>query len=188
MRSSYEVNQYGRIFERIIAAYTPRTCVELGVLHGYSTYHIARSLKFYGGLLDAYDLFEDYPYNHAGQEEVFERLADFQDTVMLIKEDAFAVSSRYANNSIDFLHVDLSNTGDIVRKVMEQWNHKITPGGVVIFEGGSEERDKVEWMAKYGKTPMRPELQANHIINKNYIWGVYEPYPSMTVMFKKFHG
>ena len=77
MRSSYIKNNYGRVFELIVRSYHVRNIVELGVLDGYSTIHLARGLfynKVHFGIpshLDAYDLWEDYSYKHGDREEVY---------------------------------------------------------------------------------------------------------------------
>jgi hypothetical protein len=58
-------------------------------------------------------------------------------------------------------------------------------GGLVVFEGGSEARDKIEWMVKYNKEPMKPEIETNKIINSKYVYGTYLKYPSLTVMLRR---
>lgn len=191
--SSYEKNNYGDVFYNMLTVFKPLIAVELGVLHGYSTYHIARALhenKITEKLdvkLDAYDLFEDYPYSHGMIEEVKKNnlgllLAIY---VNLIKGDAFKAHENYQDNSVYFLHIDLSNTGEIIRKMMANWDAKMIVGGLIFIEGGSQERDEVEWMKKYNKEPIKPELESNPIIEKNYIFGTYLKFPSLTVLLKK---
>jgi predicted O-methyltransferase YrrM len=188
LKSSYEQNNYGDVFYSVLTTYPPMVAVELGVLHGYSAVHIARALKYVGyGHLNAYDLFEDYQYNHGRFDEVQKELIDrgLQDYVTLYRSNAFEVYKDYQDNTVHFLHVDLSNTGEVVRKIMEQWDSKITHGGIIMFEGGSEDRDKIEWMIKYNKEPIKPELENNRIINERYVFGTYLKYPSLTMLLKK---
>jgi len=55
----------------------------------------------------------------------------------------------------DLMHLDVSNTGDIIElvyKTVAEWKNT----GPILFEGGTEERDKVDWMIKYDKTPIFP--------------------------------
>lgn len=191
--SSYERNNYAEVFFAIVTAFRPVNAVELGVLHGYSALAIARGLKRNSVVpgvkakLDAYDLFENYPYNHGNQQEVQERLkeTDLEDFVTLYKDDAFKVHEKYTDNSVYFLHIDLSNTGEIIKKTIEVWDKKMVIGGIILFEGGSEERDKVDWMIKYNKMPIKQEIETNKIINTKYVYGTYLKFPSLTLLLKK---
>ena len=185
MKSSYEKNNYGGLFEELVKSCRPSLAVELGVLHGYSTYHIAKALKDFGYLV-AYDLFDRYEYNHGCKADVIENLGELNTYVNLVQGDAYEAYKNFEDNSVGFLHVDLSNTGETIRRIMEQWNSKIIAGSLVIFEGGSEERDNVAWMTKYAAPSIRKELQKNAIVNRDYIWGVYELFPSITVMYKRW--
>jgi len=192
MRSSYIQHNYGDVFYRLIRTYGGRVFVELGVLDGYSTMAIARAIRDdgSGSKLDAYDLFEDYKYNHGVQEEVQQRLndANLAPYVNLVKADALTVSSKYEPNSVNFLHVDLSNTGTILNTIMKQWDEKMVWGGLILFEGGSEERDNVEWMKKYNMEPIKSELENNsRISGGKYVFGTYLKFPSLTCLMRK-HG
>lgn len=188
MNSSYEKNNYGEVFEAIVDAFKPVLSVELGALHGYSTVHLGRAIKKNGnGILDVYDMFEDYKFNHGSMNAV-QKLLDEQQltgTVNLNKTDAFTVYEKYRDNSVSLLHVDLSNTGEIVKKIIDQWHSKMVHGGIILFEGGSVERDYVDWMIKYQKPKIKPELENNKIIKENYILGTYLPYPSLTMLLKR---
>lgn len=188
MNSSYLQNNYGDVFYSVVTTYPPVIAVELGVLHGYSTIHIAKAIQHNKyGHLNSYDLFEDYQYNHGRLEEVQKELTDqgLQEFVTLNKGDAFKAYENYQDNTVHFLHVDLSNTGEILKKIFEQWDSKMVQGGIVLFEGGSEDRDKIEWMIKYNKPPIKPELENNKIINERYVYGTYLKYPSLTMFLKK---
>lgn len=194
MISSYEKNNYAEVFYSIMTAWRPVVCVELGVLHGYSSIAIGLGLErltrdpyVYDGHLDSYDLFEDYAYNHGRQNEVQDRIykAGLKDIVRLHKEDAFRVHEQWENSSVHLLHVDLSNTGDIVKKIMDLWDPKMVVGGIILFEGGTEERDQIEWMVKYKAAPIKPEIEHNPIINNKYIYGTYLKYPGLTMLLKK---
>lgn len=185
LHSSYSENNFGEVFSAIVDAFKPVNGVELGVLHGYSTFHIANAMKKNGrGVLTAYDLFEDYPYRHANYEDVvhFFKHCPF---VTLKKMDAFEAYKYHASDTVDLLHVDLSNNGDIVRQVMEQWDEKIVQGGIILFEGGTEERDQIDWMIKYNKPPIKPEIEKNPIINSRYVYATYLKFPGLTMLLKK---
>jgi len=194
MRSSYELNNYGLLFENYPLAWKYYNIVELGILDGYSLLHLAKGVrslhKFYGyneRKIDAYDLFDDYEFNHGNKEEVEELLIYncLSEYVNIIKGNAYEVYRDYEDKSIELLHVDISNTGETLNRVMELWSPKIKERGMILFEGGSEERDNVEWMKSYNKPSIREELESNRIINKQYIYATYCLFPSLTVLFKK---
>lgn len=187
MKSSYLENNYGEVFRSIITAWHPITAVELGVLHGYSTVNIAEGLRQLGrGHLDAYDLFEDYPYNHSNMAEVQAMINDFglASQITLHKADAREVHLSQVG-PIDLLHVDLSNDADTIRWVMEKWDPLIVQGGSILFEGGTEERDGIEWMKQYDRPAMKQEFETNKIITDKYIFGTYLKFPGLTHLLKK---
>ena len=187
IRSSYIPNNYGRLFQTLISITKPEACVEIGVLDGYSTVHIGLALKSLGtGHLYAYDLFEDYPYNNMEYKEVLSRIKrlDLSNEVTLRKRDIMEASSDFGISSIDFMHVDISNSGRTIRNVLTVWDEKIKPGGMLIFEGGSPIRDEISWMNKFNKEKIFPELKDNIVLNTNYTYVVLHPFPSLIVCSK----
>jgi len=194
MRSSYQENNYGEVLKSYILNWRPTTMVELGVLDGYSTIAIAEAVKEMNFLyqmtskLDSYDLFEDYEFKHGVKEEVEKLLEEkgLKDLVNLQKGDAYKVHELYPDASVQFLHVDISNDGDTLRRITELWAPKLIQRGLILFEGGSDERDHNEWMTKYNKPSIKKEMETNKFINDNYIYGTYYPYPSLTVFLKKW--
>ncbi len=189
MRSSYLQNNFGEVFGAIIDGFKPKLCVELGVLDGYSAIAIGQALKKIGagGTLKAYDLFEAYQYKHGSQEAVEWAIAaaGLMEVVSLEKADAYNVASWYHSCSVDLLHVDISNTGETIDMIMEQWDDKMVVGGIILFEGGSEERDLVEWMKAFEKKPIKPAIENNQIIKDKYIYGTYFKFPGLTMCLKK---
>lgn len=199
MRSSYKENGYDRVFFALMEAFRPMRVVELGVLDGFSAIHMAKGLKhnyetgYYGERMpefDAYDLFGDYQYKHGDLKKVRNLIKKegLQDFVKLHKGDAFKIWKKLDDHSIHFLHVDISNTGETLRRIMELWNKKIVIGGWIAFEGGSYERDEVDWMLKFNKEPIRPELWKNEIVKGCYVGGTYKLFPSLTVLLKKWEN
>ena len=193
MYSSYEKNNYGRVFESIIKTHQPIVTVELGVLNGYSTVHIGKGLKFnrehfdISGHLDAYDLWDDYTYKHGSMKVVQNTINTMvlKDYITLHKADAYKVHEKYKRRSVHIVHIDISNTGGTIKKIVEQWNQKLVHNGILLFEGGSFERDNVEWMKKYYKPSIREEISTNKIIDQFYTVKIYEKFPSLTMLFKK---
>ena len=206
MRSSYVQNNFGQLLEEYVKSPTwqPSSFVELGVLDGYSTLHIARGIEWlhkYRGFkppFDAYDLFEDYQFKHGKKDEVEKVLSEnnLLDYVNLQSGDAYKVHSNYPEitydsegdpgRGIEFLHIDISNTGQVIKDIMELWHPKIGARGLIFIEGGSKERDEIEWMKKYNMPSIVDEINSNPIINKFYMYGTYFNFPSMTVLLRKW--
>ena len=129
LRSSYIENDFGGLFKQYAIAFQPTTFVELGVLDGYSTLHIAKGIEWlaknraYRGHLDAYDLFDDYEFKHGRKDDVEKLLEDngVAQYVNVQKGDAYKVYSNYPDMvldkvlAIEFLHIDISNTGQVIR-------------------------------------------------------------------------
>lgn len=193
MRTSYEEHSYGEILKTFVIALRPTVAVEVGVLDGYSAMYLGAGVKAIResfnmlATLDCYDLWDEYEYKHGDMEKVKEYLKTFHldGFVKLYKGDAFEVYDKYTDGCIDLLHFDISNDGDKLEKVMQTWHHKIRQGGVILFEGGSPERDKIDWMIKYNKKPIHPVLYENDVIRNSYMWVVYQNFPSLTVLIKK---
>lgn len=192
MRSSYMEYNYGPYFTTIINTCIPKNPIEFGILDGYSTLHICEGLKinyFNHGIkskLQCFDLWDKYEYNHGNKDEVdmLLRSSSLGDFAVLKDGDFYKNYNNFQDNSIDFIHIDISNTGETLLFFLEYWHNKIQNKGIVIFEGGSQERDKIEWMIKYNKKPIFPILENNNFLKSHYYVGTYNPFPSMTVMMK----
>lgn len=179
MRSSYKENNFGTVFMERVNLYSPEKIVEFGVLDGYSLMHMAQVQQVVcpNGTIDAYDLWEDYPFNR-GRQKVVQRMLDDCgfDNVTLHKgslEDWLANPTEF-----DLLHVDISNDGDIVERVILAVQDQIDNGSVVMFEGGSEERDQIGWMKEYQRPPIRPIIE-------QYGGFVIEDFPSLSIISKR---
>jgi hypothetical protein len=190
--SSYEENNYGNILRSFILANKPSLVVECGVLDGYSTMFIANALKFnrkkrgIRSIFFAYDLFDDYEYRHGHMDSVMEMLTtnNLDYDCNLFKANAFEIYNDYKDNSIDFLHFDISNDGDILLQMLNTWGKKIHDEGMIAFEGGSIERDQ-GWIKKYKKRPIRPELLSNPDVYMKWNIQILNPFPSMTLLWRR---
>ena len=189
VRSSYIPRQYGRLFKSLVYVLRPAVCVEFGILDGYSTVVIAHTLKRLnsGGHLYTYDLFEHYPYNHAIQHQIQARITRFglDEYVTVGRGDVRDVWRDYQEDSVDFLHVDVSNTGDVLADVLLTWNSRVRHGGCIVFEGGSPFRDEISWMTENRKAKLHPALKENAILKRDYTFAVIHPYPSIVLCSKQ---
>lgn len=175
IESSYRKNNIGETLYNKILELKPNIIIEFGCLYGYSTVAMAMALKQLGrGKIKCYDLWEDYQYKHSTIQQTIENIKNYnlEEYVDFIQLDYH----KWLLNPepFDLMHLDISNTGDIILKTY----NSLPKGSVVIFEGGSEERDKIEWMIKYKATPITSikEKINYQIINSNF--------PSLSI-FKK---
>ena len=191
MRSSYIDNNYGNVFRALILAQRPKFIVECGILDGYSTMHIASALKFNRSRgtesqFFAFDLWDEYEYKHGKIEDVCSMLNTngLGKEVQLGNCDAFKIAKSFLDNSIDFLHMDISNDGDKLIRTLDVWGDKISKNGMIVFEGGSKERDE-GWIKEYGYKPIRHELINNPIVYENWDIQIMLPFPSLTLLWRK---
>jgi len=172
-KSSYEENNYGHLFYSLVRIHRPEKIVELGTKAGYSAYHMAIGLRDnHFGTLDCYDLWEKYPYHSCPLAEAIDNLEEFKDIVKLSRLDAKFVEKMY--DSINLLHIDLSNDGNILEEILIPWINKAK---LIILEGGSKERDNVEWMKKHNKKPIKEWLK-----EQDFDYFTIEPFPSITLI------
>lgn len=183
MRSSYIINNYESFFEGLVRIHDPKLIVECGVLDGYSLISMARGAKKTVRVV-GFDLFEDYEFKHGSVEAIeFEAWkSNVDDKITLVKKDAILAAEDFDDETVDLLHIDISNDGDNLRQMFNVWGRKIKKGGLFVFEGGSEERDSVEWMVKYKKTPIK--LFKDYIKLMSWDCITFLPYPSLTVCTK----
>ncbi len=178
--SSYRENGYGSFFYALVRLLKPLCCIELGVLEGFSLLTMAAALRDNGrGKIEGIDLFEDYPYRHAKFEIVWARIKKLglESYADLQRADALEAYKRY--DQVDLLHVDISNNGDTYRTIFEQWADKVS--SVMLFEGGSKERDDVSWMTQYQKPSIVEALSDLQFLYPRWRISVLKPFPSVTV-------
>ena len=155
MKSSYTENDLGQVIYDLVISLRPEKVIEVGTLEGYSAIAIGKALKEIGkGHLHVYDLFEEYQYNHSTLDKVQKTIDEnnLQDYITLHQGSLDDWLSK--KEEFDLLHVDISNDGDTVETVLDAVD--LSNGATCIFEGGSVERDNIEWMVKYNKKPINP--------------------------------
>jgi len=179
MKSSYKENNFYDIFCEITKNISPKLIVEFGILEGYSLQSFIDSREK-GCQIDAYDLFDEFPYNAANYNLINEKFGKFEN-IKIEKLDFFKGFEKYENSSINILHVDIANNGDVFKFAIKNYFSKIKKGGCMILEGGSVERDNVEWMIKYNKKPIYPYLQ---LIKDKYKIQILSKFPSITIIKK----
>lgn len=158
IESSYRENNLGPILRGLVIDYQPKKIIEFGVYRGYSTVHLAMGLEWLrnGGHIIACDLWDDYAYNHTTMDVAQLNINShgLSQYVTLWQADYY----KWLENpcQFDMLHVDISNDGDIIEKTLTKLAPQIDNGAIVVFEGGSAERDEVDWMKRFNKRPINP--------------------------------
>jgi len=162
--SSYNINDVGESIYNVVRNLKPKKIIDFGILYGYSTVCLAQAVRDNGiGHIYALDLFEDYQYRHSIKNIVEHNLQyyDLTQYVTLIKKDFKDWLAE--EEDFDLLHLDVSNTGDVINSLYEKY-----PKESVIFEGGTVERDNVKWMIEYNATPIKHSITPYKIINNNF--------------------
>ena len=181
IESSYYSNDIGKTIYEWVLKVKPTKVIEFGCLYGYSTVAIGLALKHLGkGKLKCYDLFENYQYKHSTIQQTMENVKKYgvEDYVEFIEMDYYEWLSN--PEDFDLMHLDISNAGDTILNTYNALKDKINNGSVILFEGGSEERDNVEWMVKYKTTTINlVKQQTNYkVINSNF--------PSLSVIKNEY--
>jgi len=157
IKSSYAENNLGRTLENLVLHRRPRKIIEFGVYHGYSTVHMANGLKRLGrGHLIACDLWDKYEFNHTTMDVAQKNVDRYMLTDYVTLWQANFHEWLSNPTPFDMLHVDISNNGDLIEEMLTKLAPQIKTGSIVVFEGGSDERDRIEWMLKFKKRPINP--------------------------------
>jgi len=180
IHSSYKQCNYKLLFYGIVRQIKPDVCVEIGVLEGYSLFSMALALQENAnGKIFGFDLFEDYEFRHERLKIINKRIKKIglEKYISLTKKDAFDIYKDF--NRIDLLHVDISNNGKVYSNVFKQWSDRVKK--IILLEGGSIARDNIDWMKKYQKPPINPEINKLTIEYPNWKFYIIQPYPSITI-------
>ena len=178
MLSSYNNNlNYGDLLCCITHLINPTNIVEFGILNGYSLDCFNKSTNCSSNIY-AYDIFDEFNGNHANKNILLETFNNFKN-IKIEYGDFYKKYKEIPKYTIDILHIDIANTGEIYEFVFENYINKISKNGIIILEGGSEERDNVSWMTKYNKKKIRPIINK---YNKEYNIITIGIMPSITII------
>ena len=181
MNSSYTNSvDFGDIISTITFIQQPKKIVECGILEGYSLSKFIENSSNKTSI-DAYDIFDKFNGNHAIKDKIFKQFSPYEN-VNINYGDFYKIFKDYSDKSIDILHIDVANNGDVFEFVFQNYINKIKDTGVILMEGGSKKRDDVEWMIKYNKPKIQPIIQK---YNKQYNIKTIGDFPSITIISKK---
>lgn len=176
IKSSYKKNNYNKVFQSICFSLNPKMIVEFGILEGYSLDSFVKYAQ--ESQIEANDLFDEFPYNAANYESIKNKYLR-NSNVKIYKRDFYKSVNFYEDDSIDILHIDIANNGYTFDFAINNYLPKVR--GIMIMEGGSEERDDIDWMIKYDKPKIRPVLQKYSSSVKMEVLG---DFPSITLIKK----
>ena len=173
IRSSYKENNFEIEFERICNKFKPVSILEIGLLDGYSL-ELFEKYTLKSTQIKGVDIFEDYKFKNADKDYLIQKFINYKN-VTIENGDFFTYYKK--KEEYDLIHIDISNDGDIYKFAIE--NYLNLAKKALLLEGGSEDRDKVEWMIKYNKTPINKYLKK---ISSNIDFKIIEKFPSMTII------
>ena len=179
MNSSYTNKDidYGELIEAITLSQNPKSIVEIGILDGYSLHHFINSTNNKTTTIQAYDIFDKFNGNHAIEPELKERFK-INHNVSINYGDFYEVYKNIEDN-IDIIHIDIANNGDTYEYAIQYYLPKLSPTGIMLLEGGSQERDEVEWMKQYNKPKIVPILTK---YANDYTIKTFGNHPSLTLI------
>jgi predicted O-methyltransferase YrrM len=178
MKSSYLTNaEFGDILSSIVFTNNPKKIVEFGIFEGYSLLKFAENSNSNTDI-EAYDIFEDFNGNH-GDIDKLQTMFKAYKNVRINYGNFYEVVTKLADNSVDILHIDIANNGDVYEYVFQHCICKLSSNGIIILEGGSEKRDNVEWMQKYNKPKIQPVIKK---YSDTYNIMVIGSFPSLTII------
>ncbi len=164
MKSSYKNDlSYKELLESIIFLKKPKKIIEFGVLEGFSLKIFAQDKDCQ---IEAYDIFEEF--NGNGAKENIRELFKNYPNVKINYGDFYKKHIEIEDNSLDILHIDIANNGEVYKFAVENYLKKLKKDGLMILEGGSRERDSVEWMIKYKKEKINPYLKSLNLDYKTF--------------------
>tara|TARA_Y200000002_G_scaffold280966_1_gene235045 strand:- start:594 stop:1136 length:543 start_codon:yes stop_codon:yes gene_type:complete len=175
MNSSYNNKvTFGDILNTITFTLNPKKIVEVGILEGYSLKCFAESSNS-NTIIQAYDIFDKFNGNHAKKDELISKFEKYNN-VTINYGDFYELHKGISN--IDIIHIDIANNGDVFEYAIKNYLPKLSENGIMIMEGGSEQRDNIEWMIKYNKPKIQPVV-------KKYGLKVVGTFPSITIIKKE---
>jgi hypothetical protein len=178
MESSYTTKEldYSSVLKTICFGLNPLTVTEIGIGTGFSLRCFVEWAPKKAEI-KAYDLFDGFNGNHPPFEETVKKFP----RVPIAEGNFYELHDSIKDNSLDILHIDVANNGETYQFALDNYWEKLTDKGIMILEGGSKDRDQIEWMKKYEKLPIAPVLERNKNKFKILTFGKV---PSITLINK----
>lgn len=175
--SSFKESSIGKDLYSYVIENKPALILELGVLNGYSTacfLQAIRDLETPTYILSV-DLFSLYKYRNCSLSTYSHNVSIYYSPNSfhsIIQADVFSLNFQELLSifgdiprSQVLTFIDISNDAQSLARLFNDLN---TP---VLFEGGTSQRDSVQWMIDYNKIPISslPQMGFDyHIINPEF--------------------
>lgn len=178
IESSYKKNNLGRTLYDLVLEKKPNVIIEFGCLYGYSTVAMAMALRDLGqGKIISYDIWDKYAYKHTTISTAVANVDQYGLSEFVeFRDHDFWKWLKEDKEHFDMIHLDISNDGDTIQQAYDTLRPQLDRGALLVFEGGSVERDEEEWMIKYNKTSF-------NIVKQNIQYTVLnESWPSISTI------
>jgi len=150
----------------------PRVLVELGTYKGDSYFAFCQAVAQLGGQTRCFAIDSWRGDEHAGTiedgDELLRLLRSYHDPryssfSTLVQSDFDAAAPRFADGSIDLLHIDGCHTYEAVQNDFETWRPKLSDRAVVLFHD-TQVRDFGFGVYKFWSeiSPGRPHFEFHH--------------------------
>lgn len=158
VRSSYKnTADFGAVLSGIVFAKRPlRRAAEYGILDGFSL-DILERCSPPGAVIEGRDIFEEFCGN-CPRRSVLDLRFGKSKKVKIMKGNFDDAEEELEDGAYDLIHIDVANTG-VEYEVAERLMKKLARDGILLLEGGTEQRDCVPWMRDLNRAPMAPVIE-----------------------------
>ena len=143
-------SSYGDILSSIAFTQSPKTVVEIGILDGFSLEKLVQATGPTTKIM-AYDI-------SANMEELQNKFKNH--SRVEIQYGDFYNLNNIIDGNLDIIHIDIANDGNVYKYAVENYMNLLSRKGILVLEGGSRERDEVDWMKRYEKPPITEYLKS----------------------------
>jgi len=140
---------YNKILEK-----KPTEIIEFGTKTGLTTICMALALKEAGlankAKITTYDswgwAWRRLPGHNYTKEQAIKNIYDWSVSDMILVKKMNFWKWVKKPESFDLLYLDIDNDGEKIKKLYAAVKPQIRNGSIILFEGGSIDRDNIEWM------------------------------------------
>jgi len=113
--------------------------VEVGVHLGHNSHMILKNYSGHLHLVDPWKTLPESEYEDATNkgdrskdfEECLKRISIFRERVSIHREKSIEASSKFEDESLDFVYIDANHKYDYIKADLEAWYPKVRKGGIV---------------------------------------------------------
>jgi tRNA A58 N-methylase Trm61 len=167
--------KFNDLIYALILLYKPETVVELGTGEGNCMALIGIALKMNrSGKLFSFDVYgeriQGFLPKTGKTVSGKKRMLGLERVIENIQTDIFNFS--WIGNPIDLLVIDIDNTFERLKKIADNWFEKLSPNGIILFEGG---------FSQYNKSPRGVFEFCNYLHGENWETFTLMHYPGLVL-------